>query len=182
MRNSLLLKTNIKEKITENFSEIKNQSKSHRLYNFILNRIDDSNLLFSTVSGTLKNLKDKIEDNNYNYPAFWAANEMNLTCENHEPLEKDILQKLNLLSPKEIDLLLIESLKELKQDDFFINEIPEFSIYIQNTDNNTENNIEIDEYSFKIINGNTYWNQFKNRKLNNDISLTNLLVEKYNLR
>ena len=178
MKDSILLKENIKDKIIENFSEIKNQSRSHRLYNFILNRIDDSNLLFLPVSGTLKNLKDKIEDNNYNYPAFWSANEMNLTCENHEPLKQDILQKLNLLSPKEIDLLLIESLKELKQDDFFINEIPEFSIYIQNA----ENNIQIDEYSFKIINGNTYWDQFKNRKLNNEISLTNLLVDKYNLR
>lgn len=74
---------------------------------------------------------------------------MNLSSNEHAPMEKEMAYELNSLTKEELDLLLIECLKELKKDGLFENDIPEFSIYIQDD----ENNKEIEEYSFKMING-----------------------------
>lgn len=178
MKDTTLLKANIKDKIIQNFSDIKKQNRNHRLYNFILNRVKDYNVLYLATSGTLKNMKDKIETKFTNYSILWLASEMNLTSKEYIPLQKGIVKKLKLLNQNEIDLLLIESLKELKNDGLFENEIPEFSVYIQDV----ENNQELEEYSFMLINGKAYLNHFKNRNLDLEISLTNLLLDKYNLR
>lgn len=178
METTLTLKESLKEKIKDNFVEIKKQSCYYRLYTFILNRVNNFNTIYLPVSGTLKNLKDKFEKKSVLYPALWSANEMNISSNEHAPVEKEITYKLNSLTREELDLLLIECLKELKKDGLFDNEIPEFSIYIQDE----ENNRKIEEYSFKMINGKSHWEQFKNRKSNTENSLTNLLLDKYNLR
>ena len=177
METTLTLKESIKEKIRNNFFEIKKQSGYYRLYTFILNRVNNFNTIYLPVSGTLKNLKDKFEKKSVHYPAFWSATEMNLSSNEHAPMEKEMAYELNSLTKEELDLLLIECLKELKKDGLFENEIPEFSIYIQDD----ENNKEIEEYSFKMINGKSYWKHFKKRKTNSEKSLTNLLLDKYQI-
>lgn len=178
METTIALKESMKEKIRDNFFEIKKQSGYYRLYTFILNRVNNFSTIYLPVSGTLKNLKDKFEKKSVYYPELWSATEMNLSSNEHAPLEQEIVFKLNSLTKEELDLLLIECLKELKKDGLFENEIPEFSIYIQDG----ENNRDIEEYSFKMINGKSYWKHFKNRKSNTENSLTNLLLDKYNLR
>lgn len=178
METTLSLKESIKEKIRNNFFEIKKQSGYYRLYTFILNRVNNFNTIYLPVSGTLKNLKDKFENKSVYYPALWSATEMNLSSDKNSTMEKELVEKLNSLPKEELDLLLIDCLKELKKDGLFENEIPEFSIYIQDG----ENNRDIEEYSFKMINGKSYWKHFKNRKSNTENSLTNLLLDKYNLR
>lgn len=61
METTLTLKESIKEKIRNNFFEIKKQSGYYRLYTFILNRVNNFNTIYLPVSVTLKNLKDKFE-------------------------------------------------------------------------------------------------------------------------
>jgi len=177
MENIILIKERLKERIKNNYFDIKNQSGDYRLYTLVLNRVYDLETIFFPLYGTLINLKKQIDDTNLNYSTVWNASKLDITNKKQIPVEKKIIKKLKKISHENVDFLLIECLIELKNEGFFDSEIPEFSIYIQHTNKNTA----IEENSFKLINGTSYWNAFKSREIDNDYSLTNLLIDRYNL-
>lgn len=177
MINYKFLKEIIKDRIRYNFISLKQKSGQYRLYKFILKRVCNVDTIFYATSATLKSFKNSF-DQNEKYQNIWTTKEISLNADNLNSLENKITKVLKEMDNDEINILLINSLKELKVEGLFNTEIPEFAIYIQDQNKNEK----IENLSYEIINGKSYYNNFKNRFINNSYSLTNMLLDRYSLR
>lgn len=182
MKSLAPLKESLKSSIHKEFLEIKKKAGANKLYVFALGRVEDIEGQYFAAASTIPYLKKQFEEDAMYYSSFWMASEMELNAECLEVSYSDLAPYLTDATDDEYDQLrleydqlLTESLKELKEEGVFSNEIPEFSIFIEYTDDA----FQMVESSYKNVIGTSHLDSFLLRNDKQTDSLTEMLLVKY---
>ena len=181
MKSLQALKERIKANLKKEFLAIKAQIEAEQLYIFVLGRVEDIEGQYFCSAATLTDLKRNIETDSTYYSSFWSAAELEITADfndiDYEELNSYLLdatdEEYDVLRD-EYDQLLIDSLAELRKEGLFDDEIPEFSAFVQYTDEG----FDIEETSYVAINGTAFLAAFKKRYKKNKNSLTEILLKR----
>lgn len=182
MKSLAPLKESLKSSIHKEFLEIKKKAGENKLYVFALGRVEDIEGQYFAAASTIPYLKKQFEEDATYYSSFWMTSEMELTAdcltlsyEDLEPYLTDATDDEYDQLRVDYDQLLIDSLKELKKEDVFSNEIPEFSVFIEYADDAFDT---IDS-SYEVIMGTSHLESFLLRNDKQAGSLTEMLLVKY---
>ena len=181
MKSLQALKERIKANLKKEFLAIKAQVEHEQLYIFVLGRVEDIEGQYFCSAATLTDLKRNIETDSTYYSSFWSAAELEITADfndiDYEELNSYLLdatdEEYDVLGD-EYDQLLIDSLAELRKEGLFDDEIPEFSAFVQYTDEG----FDVEETSYIAINGTAFLEAFNERYEKNENSLTEVLLNK----
>lgn len=181
MKSLQTLKERIKANLKKEFLSIKAQIKDEQLYIFVLGRVEDIEGQYFCSAATLTDLRrNYITDSTY-YATFWHASELELTADFNDIDYEELSSYLEGATEEEYDVLrkeydqiLIDSLAELRNEGLFDDEIPEFSAFVQYTDEG----FDIEEESYIAINGTAFLETFNVRYEKNENSLTEILLKK----
>ena len=181
MKSVQALKERIKGNLKKEFLAIKAQIEAEQLYIFVLGRVEDIEGQYFCSAATLTDLKRNIDKDSTYYATFWSAAELELTADFNDIDYNELKSYLEDATDEEYDALrdeydqmLIDSLAELRKEGLFDDEIPEFSAFVQYTDEG----FDIEETSYVAINGTAFLAAFKKRYKKNKNSLTEILLKR----